>query len=397
MRPVALLLLLLTVPSPSSADERFTGFDSFVSQYREAPADSRKELVQSFIAWQQARGGFPLIEADGSVVFFFQGSGQEKDVRVIGDFKQRTFSVAWDEAGEALSRASESGEVFFKRLEFEQDARLEYRFIVDGAQKPDPLNPHTLDNGVIGMVSALEMPAYKEAPEVAVREDVPKGTLTMLAEAWATPKVTVYLPANYEASKRYPVVYTADGSAWINYLKLPTVLDNLIADGAIEPVIAVMIDPAADRSSWYQFNPEYLAYLEKVVAYVDGHYPTRPRAEDRLHLGSSAGGRCSLYVGLERPGLFRKLAMLSPSLAGAPSYYEPYFSRRKRPDPKLRIWMSAGSYERYIHEDTRLMERYFKETGLKPRVVYTHRGHSLGSWRSLSVDVLKFFFPAERH
>lgn len=396
MRFVA-LLLLLTVSTASPAAERFTGFDNFLSQYRGAPAEARGELVQSFLTWQQARGGFPVIEADGHVVFFYLGTGGEKQVRLIGEFRLRSFhGVAWDEVGEALERAVEGGEVFFKRRQFEKDARLDYKFVIDGTQKHDPLNPRALDSGIVGTVSELAMPGYVPPAEVVAREEVPKGTLHVLTEEWATPKVTVYLPANYDASRRYRTVYTADGSAWINHVRLPTILDNLIAAGELEPLIAVMIDPTADRSGWYQFNPEYLAYLEKVVAYVDSHYPTRPRAEDRLHIGTSAGGRITLYVGLERPRLFQNLALLSPSLMGSPSYYEPYFSRRKRPHPKLRIWLSAGTYEGYIHQDTQLMDTYFKSTGLKPKTVYTHQGHSFGAWRFVTADMLKHFFRAKR-
>jgi enterochelin esterase family protein len=393
---MALLWLVLTASSASPASDGFTGFDGFVSQYRAAPAESRQALAQAFITWQQARGGFPIIEADGRVVFFYLGTGQEKDVRLIGEFRPKNFhNLYWDEAGEAMERVDERGGVFFKRFQFEQDARLDYKLVIDGEKKPDPLNPRVIDSGIVGEVSELAMPAYTPPQEALARDGVPKGTLHVVSEAWATPKVTVYLPASYDASKRYRTVYTADGSAWINLVRLPTILDNLIAEGAIEPVIAVLIDPAEDRGSWYQFNSGYLAYLEKVVAYVDSHYPTRARAEDRLHIGTSAGGRITLYVGLERPQLFRNLAMLSPSLAGSPSYYEPYFSRRKRPDPRLRIWLSAGTYEGVIHRDTELMDTYFKSTGLKPKTVYAHQGHSFGAWRYVAGPMLKHFFRAK--
>ncbi|WNG51997.1 hypothetical protein F0U60_53745 [Archangium minus] len=389
---LAVLLLCLVVSTASFADERFTGFDHFVSQYQSARAEARPELTRAFVEWQQAHGGFPIVEPTGHAVFFYVGTGQEKDVRLIGEFRRAGYyNHAWDPAGVPLVRAAEGGAVFFTRLSFEKDARLEYKFVIDGAEKPDPLNPRTYDGAIVGVVSEVSMPGYVPPREAVAREDVPKGSLHVVEEPWATPKVTIYLPAKYDAAKRYPVIYTPDGAAWINHLKLPIILDNLIAEGSIEPVIAVMTDPTADRSNWYQFNPDYLSYLEKVVAYVDSHYSTRARAEDRLHLGTSAGGRIALYVGLERPQLFRNVALLSPSLMGPPSYYEPWFSRRRRPNPKLRIWLSAGSYEGYIVQDTQMLETYFKSVGLKPKTVYTHQGHSLGAWRYLAPDVLRYF------
>ncbi len=157
-------------------------------------------------------------------------------------------------------------------------------------------------------------------------------------------------------------------------------------------MIAVMVDAPKDRSAWYLFNPDYLTYLEKVVEHVDSHYSTRARAEERLHAGTSAGGRATLYAGFESSKLFKNLAMLSPSLTGPPHYLEPYFSGRRRPDPRLKIWLSAGTYEGSIYKDTQVMERYFKELSLEVETLYTHEGHSLGTWRNAVPAMLKYFF-----
>src|SRR5206468_6152046 len=111
--------------------------------------------------------------------------------------------------------------------------------------------------------------------EAVVQPGVPKGTLEAVREDWAVPKVTVYIPTAYERVKRYPTIYTADGSAWSDLIRLPVILDNMIAARIIEPVIAVMIDAPANRSAWYQYNHDYLDYLERVVKYIDGHYATQ--------------------------------------------------------------------------------------------------------------------------
>lgn len=96
------------------------------------------------------------------------------------------------------------------------------------------------------------------------------------------------LPAGYGSSNTYPVIYTADGSAWRKFMALPVILDNLIADRVIEPVMAVMIDSAKDRRSWYFYNPKYLEYLGKVVKYVDKRYSTR--ADDGRLVSILEGG-----------------------------------------------------------------------------------------------------------
>jgi len=204
--------------------------------------------------------------------------------------------------------------------------------------------------------------------------------------------VTIYLPPGYDSLRLYPTIYTADGTAWLDVIRLPMILDQMIARRAIEPVIAVMIDAAPDRSSWYSYNPNYLMYLRRVVDHVDNLYSTRRRPEARLHVGTSAGGRATAYVGMELPDLFDNLAMLSPSFNPL-SYFEPYLSGRKRPHPKLKIWMSAGTYEGSIYQDAQMLDAYFKSVNIPIKTVYVHQGHSFGAWRECAVEMLPYFFP----
>jgi len=381
------------LPLPARA-ESFASFDDFASRYRAAGTDARGGLAASFLEWQKTHGGFPIAEGDGSAVLLYFGTGREKDVRVAGDFRTRQFfSVYWDERGEQMERLAPGGALFWKRLRLEPDARLDYKFIVDGEYRLDALNPHVGGGRPVGEVTELAMPGFRQPEEILQRAEVPKGALHALDEPWAHPKVQIYLPPGYDPSRRYPVVYTADGSGWIRFAGLPTVLDNLVAGRVIRPVIAVMIDAAEDRSDWYFFNSSYLAYLERVVEYVDAHYSTLKEPAGRLHIGTSAGGRAALHVGLERPNLFSNLGLFSASLVGAPHYYEPYFTGKKRPDQRLRIWLSAGSYEGYIREDARTMEAYFRSVGVPTRAVYTHEGHNWGTWRHLTKEMLRYFFP----
>lgn len=372
----------------------FADFDTFARRYKTAGARERETLTQAFVTHQQANNGFPIVQTDGTVIFVYIGTGGEKNVGLVGDFRTRHFySVYWDKPGIPMTPIAADGHIFFTRLKVRPGARLDYKFVIDGKFRTDPLNPRRWDGGIEGEVSELTMPGYREPTEIHPRKDTPKGSVHTLDETWAKPKVRIYLPANYHPSHTYPVIYTADGGAWMKYIKLPVILDNLIADRIIRPVIAVMIDSAEDRRSWYFYNPAYIRYLEKVVEFVESRYPVRRDVGGRLLTGASAGGRAALFVSLERPALFRNLGMLSPSLTGSPHYYEPYFSGRKRPDPTLNIWMSAGTYENYIHEDVKVMERYFKQVGLKNKTVYTPEGHSFGTWRHLIKDMLIYFFP----
>ena len=373
--------------SPSTAPE-LAAFERFLVEYRAAMSDdARAELAGRFIAAQRA--GFPIVAADGTAVFLFHGT--EREVKLVGDFQTRGFhDINWDRAGQPMER---EGAVFHARLRFQPDARFDYQFLVDGQPRPDPLNPRAIPSGAALSLEASEvvLPGY-------ARLDIPsspaRGSLHVIDEAWAKPRVTIYLPPGHDPDERYPTLYSADGSAWIDYIGLPAILDHLIATRRIEPVIAVLIDAAEDRSAWYAYNPSYLAYLERVVDHVDRHHATRRDPSARVHLGTSAGGRAALFAALERPHLFGGVGLLSPSLGNAVYYFAPFFAGERRPPPGLRIWLGAGTHEGSICEDARTVERTFRAAGAIIESRYTHEGHSFGTWRRAAVDALAFLLPA---
>lgn len=360
----------------------------------EAP-QKPEAVTESFIAERKRHGGFPVIAADGTATFVHIGDGSERAVRIRGDFKRRNhFDTAWDEAGEAMVPLAPGSTTYVFRRRFEPDARLDYQFMIDGKAQVDPLNPRQRDGAIYGQVSELVMPRYAEPQLLARLSDPPRGRIVDVTEAWATPRVRVYVPEGYDPRKRTPVIYTADGAAWSDYLRLPQWIDLLAAEGRIRPVIAVMIDAPEDRRRFYYFAPDYLAYLERAVAYVDARYSTVAGAKGRAHVGTSAGARAAMYAAFERPGLFGSVGMLSPAINGSPSYYAPWFSGARRPAPVLKVWISAGSYEGAIFDDARMMEAYFRKAGVSVRTRYTREGHSTATWRNAVPQLLEFLYPA---
>ncbi|MEW6055509.1 MAG: alpha/beta hydrolase-fold protein, partial [Bdellovibrionota bacterium] len=281
----------------------FSTFNAFKEAYQAAEPDSQEKLLDSYIKHQQRHGGFPIIDHNGTVTFFYRSTENQTAVNLIGEFKPESFySIGWDETGVQMSRLAEKSDVYFTQLKFQADARLEYLFVVSGEKKLDPLNPKTYFNGpIVSDASELVMPKYpliKEAKSIPTES---KGTIQAVSADWVKAPIHVYLPAGYDSKKSYPVIYTADGSAWMKYMKLPEMLDQLIAEKDIEPVIAVMIDPTEDRRNWYLFNPDYVRYLETIIQYVDKTFSTKADARHRFHFGTSAGGRAAFHAAFERP------------------------------------------------------------------------------------------------
>src|SRR5436190_2492113 len=89
-----------------------------------------------------------------------------------------------------------------------------------------------------------------QAPAYLQVREIPHGTVQSVAykskSLGTDRKIMVYTPPGYERStSRYPLVYLlhgagSDETSWTRSGKAEVILDNLIADGKLKPLIAVM-------------------------------------------------------------------------------------------------------------------------------------------------------------
>jgi pimeloyl-ACP methyl ester carboxylesterase len=140
-------------------------------------------------------------------------------------------------------------------------------------------------------------------------------------------ELLVYLPPGYDAQpRRYPVVYflhgyTGSGPGWLRVQPFSpnTVerLDELVATGAVPPVIAAFPDgwTALGGSQWIDSEAigRYRTYLAKdVVGFVDRSFRTVADPNARAVIGASSGGYGALVMGRDHPELFGHLAAHAP-------------------------------------------------------------------------------------
>jgi enterochelin esterase-like enzyme len=238
------------------------------------------ERVRRFI--EQARGT-PLVE--GTTAIFLVEGDPASPPRIVGDFN------AWaeGEAGAAASRLERLGSsrFFFRAVELPPQARVEYLVVVGGREQPDPFNPRRVD-GFSGPQSEVRMPGY--APVVDSREEVavPRGqvaTFEHRSEALGNSrKVHVYLPHGYDpnGSRRYPEAWLGDGTIYVERVGVPRILDRLIAEGRLEPVVAILVD-TPDRRVEYGLNPGYRRMMvEELVPRVAAEYRVENASARRL-------------------------------------------------------------------------------------------------------------------
>jgi enterochelin esterase-like enzyme len=148
--------------------------------------------------------------------------------------------------------------------------------------------------------------------------------------------VSVYLPPSYKtnATKRYPVVYflhgyTDDDAKWYGFQKhwinLPRIVDSVFAAGGKEMIFVTPNAYTKFQGSFYSSSvttgnwEDFVA--KELVAYVDAHYRTIPRAESRGLAGHSMGGYGSMRIGQKHPDIFSSVYLLSPCCL------EPFFNQ----------------------------------------------------------------------
>jgi enterochelin esterase-like enzyme len=129
-----------------------------------------------------------------------------------------------------------------------------------------------------------------------------------------------YLPDGYAAgTTKYPVVYLLHGAggdeaSWLTEGHAKVTLDQLIARGAIPPVIVVM--PGC-RGCWWVDGPSQkaeTAFWADLVPEVERRFRASGSREGRFLAGLSAGGYGAVRYAMRYPDRVAAVAALSPAV-----------------------------------------------------------------------------------
>lgn len=345
-----------------------------------------------------ASGQMPLIFGD-MAVFMYRGEADNVTWSADYAISDRTLLNM-----QGLRQGQTDLWVF--RRQFPADARLSYRIILNkDTTILDPLNPYQSMEGS-GPVSELRMPAYVP-PEITIpRTNINQGILsddlTIDSDALGyAVNYRVYTPFGYDQMQDLPVIYVTDGHEYAraDLGSMVIVLDNLIADGAIEPVMAVFIDPRDPgtgqnrREREFIVNDDFDAFLTtELVPLIDATYPTSPSPDARAILGASYGGFHAAYVGIEYFDTFHLIGMQSPSFA---KYWvvEGYEQSERLP---LKIFMSVGTLGDVSIEVARHVRDILEAKGYPLLYIETNDGHAWGNYRALLDELLIYFFGTNK-
>lgn len=160
----------------------------------------------------------------------------------------------------------------------------------------------------------------------------------------------VYLPPDYDISTRhYPIVYLMHGGGdgeftdWLRFGNIALTLDNMIADGAIPPMIVVT--PNGQRDKANQYNTYYMndadgdyrwedMFIQEFIPAIEQKYRVIKSKQYRAIAGLSMGGYASLAYSMRHPEMFNAAAALSAAF---------------RTDEQVVTMDDAGYERRYGH------------------------------------------------
>lgn len=215
----------------------------------------------------------------------------------------------------------------------------------------------------------------------------------------------IYLPKNYDGTKRFSVLYMFDGQTaffdetapYGDSWRMGEILDKLNA----EVVVAAVEADGKDRLTEYSpfpFTSKYGSSEGKGEAYmnwlisefkqmIEANYRTLPDRDHTFIVGSSMGGLMTLYALCRYPNVFGGGAALSPSLWIDPQSCASMIAAAEWRDVSPEIYFDYGVQELKSHGDRqrRGLKACF-DALMKKNAAFTFRlieggAHNEKSWR----------------
>ena len=244
--------------------------------WRELPSSPRIEALRKQVEtgdksatakfWEEMKvRGAPLVERIPDdkrhvlVTFVYRAETPTKGVVLMAQL------YVHDDRNDSLRTLTHLADtdVWYKTYWIRSDMRFTYSLVPNPTpqslaynseqQLQDRLNPKAVPPGTNVGKSLVELSAAPEQPWIAPNPHVRSGKLEEVAieskTLSARRRFWVYTPAGYDPKRQspYPMLICFDG--WIysrpEFVPTPTILDNLIANGRIPPVIAVFRSGAA--------------------------------------------------------------------------------------------------------------------------------------------------------
>ncbi len=343
---------------------------------------------------------FPLVDGT-TVTFAFRG---EADAVLL---RHWVFGLPEDQPFERVPFS----DLWVLVLELPEGSRMEYKLeVVRGNQHrliQDPLNPNTAADPY-GANSVAHSTGYQHPDWALPNADARPGEIHehhISSDVFSGMRsIKIYTPARFRETRRYPLLIVHDGSDFLRFTDLKTVLDNLIHRLEIPPMIVALTD-SPNRLQEYADDPRHGEFIAKeLVPLLEDKYPLVGSPSARALAGASFGAVASLATAWRHPGVFDNLLLMSGSFAFTDigdhdrgPLFDPVvkFVNEFRQEPAKaarRFYMSCGTYESLIYYNRSLVP-LLQQSGIDVRYTEARDGHNWENWRDRLREGLAWLYP----
>ncbi|MEU6285101.1 enterochelin esterase [Streptomyces sp. NPDC047028] len=382
--------------------------------------------------WAEARRrGTPLVGDDPqgtldhrAVTFLWRGSARTRAVQVLPN----KLGDPRDPAGNLMRRVPGT-DVWHWTVRLRADWRGTYDLFVDeggdgtapgdgpapgdpgywqwlrGNRRRDPFNSRTLPRRWGGEpVPYAELPDAPRAVDWQERPGVPRGTVTEHEIAsdrlgdrrrvWLYAPPGVHGPVAATPPDGLPVLVLLDGEHWQPRLGIAHLLDNLIADGRIPPVAAVLPESVDASIRWAQLTcrPEFVGFLaDELLCWAATRLPLTTDPARTVVAGQSLGGLTAAYAALHSPHRFGNALVQSGSFWWPDGPDAQWLTDRLAAGGRqpVRFWLSFGEQEWVALPAARRLRDTLAATGYDDAVYHEFNGgHDYLCWRTELADGL---------
>ena len=236
--------------------------------------------------------------------------------------------------------------------------------------------------------------------------------------------MVVYTPRGYgrDTRRKYPLLLLHDGQNVFDgstsyvpgqHWRMQETADELIAGRKIEPLVIVAVYHGSEKRIW-EYTPvrggrmggggaaeHGRMVVEELLPWLRERYRLLPHARHTGVGGSSLGGLATLWLGLEYPEVFGRLAVMSPSVWWGGRVILRQVEKLRHPQ-RQRVWLDIGTEEGnapfHSLRDVRLLRAMLVSHGWREGRNLGYReaegsDHSERAWAERVPDMLRFLYP----
>lgn len=321
-----------------------------------SPADTLQSIVSN---------------ADGSATFKIYAP-EADTVSIAGDFSGYNARFTKDNEG-----------IWTATVPHVRPDAYRYHFVVDGVKVIDPRYRFFSEIIPVAHITNGEDIFW------AQKKDVPHGPVSQISYYSTTTGQTrsmhVWTPAGDAAKDKLPVMYLIHGGgdndrSWSSVGCANDILDNLYAEGKIEPMIVVMPHGGMDTNKFVD------ELVNDIMPRIESQYRIKKGPANTAIAGLSMGGLETLNVITSHPDMFGYINIMSSgwfrsneeTLKQKTAHLKTIADKLNKTARILRFTM--GGQEDFAHASCQATLECFKEAGIEYEYSETPGGHCWYVW-----------------